>query len=143
MQIVLILHFYLFEKSHFVGKKIIFLCPLCSLPQDSSFIDISQAENNSVLQRKMLASSPGTWQLPDVLPLGVGVMKTKCWRAALLSVDNLDDDCLPPCLGMGSVCASSDDLASVNSVPEFEEVFQILVSLLKLFQTTSVRKITL
>lgn len=41
---------------------------------------------------------------------------------------------------MGSVCPSSDDLASVNSVPQFEEVFQILVSLLKLFQTTSVRK---
>lgn len=44
---------------------------------------------------------------------------------------------------MGNVCASSDDVAWENSVPEFEEVFQILVSLLKLFQTTSVRKITL
>lgn len=44
---------------------------------------------------------------------------------------------------MGSVCACSDDLTLENSLPEFEEVFQILVPLLKLFQTTSVRKITL
>lgn len=44
---------------------------------------------------------------------------------------------------MGSVCASSDDLASENSVAEFEEVFQILGSLFELFQTALVRKIKL
>lgn len=91
----------------------------------------------------MLVSSPGAWQLPAVLPLRVGVMKPKCRGAALFSVDICSSDCLPLCLGMGSVCASSDDLASENSVPECEEVFQILASLLKLFQTTSVKKITL
>lgn len=83
----------------------------------------------------MLALPPGAWQLPDVLPLRVGVMKTKCRGAELFSVDILNNDCLSPYLGMASVCASSDDMTSENSVPEFEEVFQILVSLLKLFQT--------
>lgn len=95
---------------------------------------------NSMVQSKVLAFSPGAWQFPDVLPLRVGEIKTKYWGAALFSVGILNYACLPPCLGMGSVCPSSDDLASVNSVPQFEEVFQILVSLLKLFQTTSVRK---
>lgn len=36
------------------------------------------------------------------------------------------------CLGTGSVCASTDDQASENSVAKFWEVFQILVSLSKL-----------
>jgi len=44
---------------------------------------------------------------------------------------------------MGSVCACSDGLASENSVAEFEEVFQILVSLFELFQTALVRKMKL
>lgn len=44
MRTILILYFYLFEKSHFVGKKIVFLCPLYSFSQDSSFIDIFQTD---------------------------------------------------------------------------------------------------
>jgi len=45
------------------------------------------------------------------------------------------------CLGTGSVCASTDDQASENSVAKFWEVFQILVSLSKLSNHFEEKKI--
>lgn len=85
------------EEPLYGEKNVFFECPLYSLPQDcSSFVDISQTESNSVLQRKRLVSSPGARQLPTVLFLRVGIIEPKCQGAALFSVDILNSDCLLP-----------------------------------------------